>query len=82
MPTRQLHEEDNYLASVSDLMVGLLFVFIIILMAFALNLRSSSCERTIWEATTTCFALRRITSSSSEVDRGMSFSRPVIQVIS
>lgn len=33
--------EDSYLASVSDLMVGLLFVFIIMLMAFALNLRSA-----------------------------------------
>ncbi len=41
MPTRQMHEEDNYLASVSDLMVGLLFVFIIMLMAFALNLRTA-----------------------------------------
>ncbi len=33
--------EDSYLASVSDLMVGLLFVFIIMLMAFALNFRSA-----------------------------------------
>lgn len=32
-------EDDNYLASLSDLMVGLLFVFIIILMSFALKLR-------------------------------------------
>lgn len=34
-------EEDSYLASVSDLMVGLLFVFIIMLMAFALSYRSA-----------------------------------------
>ena len=34
-------EDDSYLASVSDLMVGLLFLFIIILMAFALNFRSA-----------------------------------------
>jgi flagellar motor protein MotB len=33
--------EDSYLASVSDLMVGMLFVFIIMLMAFALNFRSA-----------------------------------------
>lgn len=32
-------EGDNYLASLSDLMVGMLFIFIIILMAFALNYR-------------------------------------------
>jgi chemotaxis protein MotB len=34
-------EEEGYLASVSDLMVGMLFVFIIMLMAFALNFRSA-----------------------------------------
>jgi len=34
-------EEESYLVSVSDLMVGLLFLFIIILMAFALNFRSA-----------------------------------------
>lgn len=34
-------EEDSYLASVSDLMVGLLFVFIIMLMAFALSYRTA-----------------------------------------
>jgi flagellar motor protein MotB len=38
-------DEDSYLASVSDLMVGLLFVFIIMLMAFALNFRTAE-ERT------------------------------------
>jgi chemotaxis protein MotB len=32
-------EEPSYLISVSDLMVGMLFIFIIILMAFALNFR-------------------------------------------
>lgn len=36
---RAAEEEGGYLASVSDLMVGLLFVFIILLMAFALNFR-------------------------------------------
>ena len=30
-------EDESYLASVSDLMIGLLFVFIIMLMAFGLN---------------------------------------------
>lgn len=34
-------QEESYLVSVSDLMVGLLFVFIIMLMAFALNYRSA-----------------------------------------
>jgi chemotaxis protein MotB len=34
-------DEDGYLASVGDLMVGLLFIFIIILMAFALDFRSA-----------------------------------------
>lgn len=37
-------DEENYLASVSDLMVGLLFIFIILLMAFALNFRSAESE--------------------------------------
>jgi chemotaxis protein MotB len=37
-------KEDSYLASLSDLMVGLLFIFIIILMAFALNLREAESE--------------------------------------
>ena len=32
---------DSYLASVSDLMIGMLFIFIIMLMAFALNLRAA-----------------------------------------
>lgn len=36
--------EESYLASLSDLMVGLLFIFIIILMAFALNLRKAETE--------------------------------------
>lgn len=34
-------EDEGYLASVSDLMVGMLFVFILILMAFALNYRTA-----------------------------------------
>ncbi len=36
-----LGQDESYLVSVSDLMVGLLFLFIIILMAFALNFRSA-----------------------------------------
>lgn len=39
-------EEGNYLVSVSDLMVGMLFVFIIILMAFALNFRIAQDDAT------------------------------------
>ena len=38
--------EEGYLASLSDLMVGLLFIFIIILMAFALNLREAEDSNT------------------------------------
>jgi flagellar motor protein MotB len=34
-------DDDSYLASVSDLMVGMLFVFIIMLMGFALSYRSA-----------------------------------------
>jgi chemotaxis protein MotB len=37
-------EEESYFVSVSDLMVGMLFVFIIVLMAFALNFRSAQEE--------------------------------------
>ena len=33
--------EENYLASVSDLVIGLLFIFIILLMAFGLNFKES-----------------------------------------
>ncbi len=36
-----LEEDEGYLASVSDLMVGMLFVFILMLMAFALNYRTA-----------------------------------------
>jgi chemotaxis protein MotB len=36
--------EDSYLASVSDLMVGMLFIFVIMLMAFALNYRTAEHE--------------------------------------
>ncbi|HEX5794559.1 MAG TPA: hypothetical protein VFY19_01870 [Geminicoccaceae bacterium] len=39
-------EEGNYLVSVSDLMVGMLFVFIIMLMAFALNFRIAQDDAT------------------------------------
>lgn len=37
-------ENDSYLASMSDLMVGMLFIFIIMLMAFALNFRQAEDE--------------------------------------
>jgi flagellar motor protein MotB len=40
-------EEGSYLASVSDLLVGLLFVFIILLMAFALNFRVAERDATV-----------------------------------
>lgn len=43
-------EEGGYLASVSDLMVGMLFVFIIMLMAFALNYRSAEEQAAATEA--------------------------------
>ena len=46
MPSRATGEEDSYLASVSDLMVGMLFIFIIMLMAFALNFRSAEEQAT------------------------------------
>jgi chemotaxis protein MotB len=38
-PNRSGEEDGNYLASMSDLMVGMLFIFIIMLMAFALSYR-------------------------------------------
>jgi len=41
-----MNQEENYLASLSDLMIGLLFVFIIILMSFALHYRQASWEQT------------------------------------
>lgn len=46
MAARSNHgkEEDSYLASLSDLMVGMLFIFIIILMSFALKLRVAETE--------------------------------------
>jgi chemotaxis protein MotB len=34
-------EDESYFVSMTDLMVGMLFIFIIMLMAFALNLRRS-----------------------------------------
>src|ERR1700728_3845717 len=38
--TSELHvEEESYFVSMTDLLVGMLFIFIIMLMAFALNLR-------------------------------------------
>jgi chemotaxis protein MotB len=43
-------EESNYLVSVSDLMVGMLFVFIIMLMAFALNFRTAEDRATQTQA--------------------------------
>lgn len=47
---RAVGDDDSYLASVSDLMVGLLFIFIIMLMAFALNFRAAE-ERTATSGT-------------------------------
>lgn len=44
MATEHAPAEESYLASLSDLMVGLLFIFIIILMAFALNLREAESQ--------------------------------------
>lgn len=44
--------EEGYLASLSDLMVGLLFIFIIILMAFALNYREAETVTAIETAKT------------------------------
>lgn len=41
---RTEEEEHSYLVSISDLMVGLLFLFIIMLMAFGLNYRSAEDE--------------------------------------
>src|SRR5437879_2719885 len=38
------HTEESYLASLSDLMVGMLFFFIILLMAFALNYHAAEKE--------------------------------------
>jgi flagellar motor protein MotB len=43
-------EEDSYLVSVSDLMVGLLFIFIIMLMAFALDYRTATEDASTAEA--------------------------------
>jgi chemotaxis protein MotB len=40
-PSTLSGDDDSYLASVSDLMVGMLFVFIIMLMGFALSYRSA-----------------------------------------
>jgi chemotaxis protein MotB len=45
-PRLSADQEGNYLVSVSDLMVGMLFVFIIILMAFALNFRVAENDAT------------------------------------
>lgn len=39
-----LDEDEDYLASVSDLMVGMLFVFILMLMAFALSYRGAQTQ--------------------------------------
>ena len=36
-----VEEEENYFVSMTDLMVGMLFIFIIMLMAFALNFRDA-----------------------------------------
>jgi flagellar motor protein MotB len=56
-------EEGNYLVSVSDLMVGMLFVFIIILMAFAMNFRIAEDDATSIQ--------RQLTRERDEVGREM-----------
>jgi flagellar motor protein MotB len=47
--TRQIHteEEESYFVSMADMMVGLLFVFIILLMYFALQFQQKSAQ---WES--------------------------------
>jgi chemotaxis protein MotB len=45
-PPAATEEEPSYLVSVSDLMVGMLFIFIIVLMAFALNFRIAQDDAT------------------------------------
>jgi hypothetical protein len=37
--TEETHEDENYFVSMTDMMVGMLFLFIIMLMMFALNYR-------------------------------------------
>jgi chemotaxis protein MotB len=50
-PTWRTESEDsNYLVSISDLMVGMLFFFIILLMAFGLNYRTAENQATETEA--------------------------------
>jgi flagellar motor protein MotB len=51
-------EDDSYLASVSDLMVGMLFVFIIMLMGFALSYRDAEDEAQADRARLTADAAR------------------------
>lgn len=57
----EVGEDESYLVSVSDLMVGLLFLFIIILMAFALNFRTAedAAQETLAELTVERDALTR-----------------------
>lgn len=43
-------DDDSYLASLSDLIIGVLFIFIILLMAFALNYRVAQTEADIKQA--------------------------------
>ncbi|MEO5376794.1 MAG: OmpA family protein [Magnetococcus sp. DMHC-6] len=42
--TYTVQEEESYFVSMTDLMVGMLFIFIIMLMAFALNLREEEAK--------------------------------------
>lgn len=42
---RKAHEEESYFVSMTDMMVGMLFVFIIMLMAFALNFKEAEEKR-------------------------------------
>jgi hypothetical protein len=39
--TEEAEEDENYFVSMTDMMVGMLFLFIIMLMMFALNFKKS-----------------------------------------
>lgn len=43
-PTEHAEEDENYFVSMTDMMVGILFIFVIMLMLFALNFREQTDE--------------------------------------
>jgi chemotaxis protein MotB len=46
MPRRRQHiEQESYFVSMTDLMIGLLFIFIILLMSFAVSYRGAEREQ-------------------------------------